>query len=276
MADTPLVARRTLLGSGGALLLPLLGSAPSEAAGIETMAQLTTAIRRYLTGRVGTLGMYVYDARSRQAYGYNNFRSETLSTVKVLVLIALLRQCQETSRTMTASQQDLAGRMIIYSDNAATDTLIGQVGTATLQRVARDLYMTTSTIQGGSYGTSWWGYSMSTPLELLRMVMAVTYGNYLTYANRVYIQQLMAKVTATQRWGVCDPPLPWQVYTLTKNGWGPRTGGYRVNSVGYVNGNGRLYSMAILSRSPNGFTYGKDTVNAVSRIVYDALDKPLT
>ena len=33
--------------------------------------------------------------------------------------------------------------------------------------------------------------------------------------------------------------------------------------------------MAILSTSPNGFTYGKATVNHVSRVVYDALDKPL-
>jgi hypothetical protein len=46
--------------------------------------------------------------------------------------------------------------------------------------------------------------------------------------------------------------------------------------VGHVSGYGRSYQVAILSTSPNGFTYGKATVNRVSRIVYDALDRPLT
>jgi hypothetical protein len=31
-----------------------------------------------------------------------------------------------------------------------------------------------------------------------------------------------------------------------------------------------------MSKSPNGFRYGKETINRVSRTVYDALDKPLT
>ena len=52
--------------------------------------------------------------------------------------------------------------------------------------------------------------------------------------------------------------------------------GYRLNSFGLVSGYGRSYQIAILSKSPDGFTYGKETINRVSRIVYDALDKPLT
>ena len=43
----------------------------------------------------------------------------------------------------------------------------------------------------------------------------------------------------------------------------------------YVSGYGRSYQLAILSTSPNGFGYGKTTINRVSRIVYDALDVPL-
>jgi hypothetical protein len=277
--EQPAIARRTLLlGAGaGALSVPglALGAGTANAAGIETRAGLTSALQSYLSGRVGTLGLYLYDFRNASTFGYNNFRSETLSTVKVLVLIALLRRCQERGTTPTSSQKSLASKMIIYSDNAATDSLISQIGTATLQRVGRDVQMFTSTIQGGSYGTNWWGYSMSTPLELLRMVNVALRGTYLTTANRQYMQYLMTRVTSSQRWGVCDPPLPTELYTVTKNGWGPRTGGYRVNSVGYVSGNGRMHSMAILSRSPNGFTYGKETVNAVSKLVYNALDKPL-
>ncbi len=60
-----------------------------------------------------------------------------------------------------------------------------------------------------------------------------------------------------------------------KNGWGPMSTGYRLNSFGHVSGNGRSYQLAILSKSPNGFSYGKTTINKVSRIVFDALDLPL-
>ena len=84
----------------------------------------------------------------------------------------------------------------------------------------------------------------------------------------------MGTVTASQRWGLGDP-LPAGVHVEQKNGWGPMSTGYRLNSFGHVSGNGRSYQLAILSRSPNGFTYGKTTVNRVWRIVFDALDVPL-
>ena len=40
-------------------------------------------------------------------------------------------------------------------------------------------------------------------------------------------------------------------------------------------GNGRSHTMAILTRSPQGFRHGKETINGLSTIVYDALALPL-
>jgi hypothetical protein len=99
-------------------------------------------------------------------------------------------------------------------------------------------------------------------------------GTYLTARRRDYVRDLMATVTASQRWGLGDP-LPAAVHVEQKNGWGPMSTGYRLNSFGFVSGAGRNYQVAILSKSPNGFGYGKTTINRVSRIVYDALDVPL-
>ena len=73
--------------------------------------------------------------------------------------------------------------------------------------------------------------------------------------------------------GHCD--VPDAVHVEQKDGWGPLSTGYRLNCVGHVAGYGRSYQVEILSTSPNGFTYGKATINRVSRIVYDALDRPL-
>ena len=82
-------------------------------------------------------------------------------------------------------------------------------------------------------------------------------GTYLSPGRRSYVRDLMATVTSTQRWGLGDP-LPDAVHVELKNGWGPMSTGYRLNSFGHVSGYGRSYQMAILSKSPNGYTYGKD------------------
>lgn len=274
------VTRRTLLLGGAALAVPtasLVGAAPATASGIDTPAALKAALTSYLRTRVGTVGLLLHDHHTGRELAYNTFRNETLSTIKVLVLVTLLRRSQERGVALTSGQRTLASNMIRYSDNAATDSLIAQIGRTSIVRVARDVGMSSTVVQTGSYGTSWWGYSTTIPGDLVRVLRTIVLPTgYLTNANRTYARDLMATVTARQRWGVCDPPLPSSVFTAVKNGWGPRTGGYRVNSVGYVHGNNRWYSLAILSRSHNGFTYGRATVNAVSTLVYSALDVPLT
>ncbi|WP_148043355.1 hypothetical protein [Flexivirga caeni] len=97
----------------------------------------------------------------------------------------------------------------------------------------------------------------------------------LTVANRDYLKSLMAQVIPAQRWGVCTPPLPTSNAWNTKNGWGPRPGGYRLNSLGHIGGHGHNYNAVILSRAPRGFYYGRDTVGGVSRILYAAMAAPL-
>ena len=160
--------------------------------------------------------------------------------------------------------------MIRNSDNAATDTLLAQIGVSTCQRVADQLGMSSTVVRGGS--TGWWGHSTTTPRDLVQLMNQLVLGTYLTSGRRAYVRDLMASVTSTQRWGLGDP-LPDAVHVEQKNGWGPMASGYRMNSFGFVSGYGRSYQLAILSKSPNGFSYGKTTINKVSRIVYDALDR---
>lgn len=129
---------------------------------------------------------------------------------------------------------------------------------------------------GPAGGDTWWGYSTSTPSDLVKAVDAMVTGTPVIHGgHRAYIRHLMAGVVPDQRWGVADPPLPSSAYTETKNGWGPLPDGYRLNSIGRVLGNGRSHTMAILTRSPEGFRYGKQTINGLSKIVYDALAQPL-
>lgn len=270
------VGRRTLVvgGAGGlaAVGLGVVGTSPAAAAGIDTRAALTAALDRYAATRVGTVGLVVRDNRDGRYFHWRPRSLQSYSTIKVLVLVATLKRAQDRGRALTSTQKSLASRMIRYSDNAATDTLLAQIGVSTCQRVADQLGLASTTVRGGSSG--WWGHSTTTTRDLVQLMNHLVLGTYLSPGRRAYVRDLMATVTSSQRWGLGDP-LPDAVHVELKNGWGPMSSGYRLNSFGHVRGYGRDYQMAILSTSPNGFTYGKATVNHVSRVVYDALDKPL-
>lgn len=231
------------------------------------------------------------DLRSGQTFEWQTFTNETLSTVKVLILIACLRKLEQTRATFTDAQHNQARRMIQRSDNESTDALLAWVETAQVQEAARLLGLANTTIRGGgAAGTeNWWGYSTTQPADWVTLLGAIhpvptapaaaegqnqpqpiVHGGH-----RAYIRSLMAGVISDQRWGVADPPLARTAYTETKNGWGPMAGGYRLNSIGRVLGNGRDYQLAILTQSPNGFRYGLETINGLSEIVYKALAKQL-
>ncbi len=276
MGEHVMDRRGVLLGAAAGVglgALHALAPSPASAAGIDSRAALSAALDRYDATRVGTIGLAVRDNRNGQSFFWQPRTLQSYSTVKVLVLVALLKRAQDRGQGLTSNQKALASRMIRSSDNAATDTLLAQVGVATCQRVADQLGMTRTVVRGGSSG--WWGHSTTTTRDLVRLMNSLVVGTHLSPGRRAYVRGLMATVTPSQRWGL-DDPLPGAVHVEQKNGWGPMSSGYRLNVVGHVSGYGRSYQVAILSTSPNGFTYGKATVNRVSRIVYDALDKPLT
>lgn len=238
-------------------------------------AALTARLESHRTARGGTMGLVVHDLRNGAMFSWRPFTNESLSTIKVLILIACLKKCQDTGVQFTAAQHTQAARMIQSSDNAATDALLAWVGTPNVQRAAGLLGMKNTVVRGGSAG-GWWGYSTTTAANLVLVLDALAARTTIINPGRVaYVRHLMAGVVSAQRWGVSDPPLPTSAYTETKNGWGPMSNGYRLNSMGRVTGGGRNYTMAILTRSPQGFAYGKTTINGLSTIVHQALVQPL-
>ncbi len=60
-----------------------------------------------------------------------------------------------------------------------------------------------------------------------------------------------------------------------KNGWlRLNRGRWRVHSIGHVAGAGRNYLISILSSKNPSFTYGRTTVEGISRIVWRDLGTP--
>lgn len=242
----------------------------------DTRAVLTAALDRYMATRVGVAGLSLRDNRNGRTYSWRPRTGQTHSAIKVLILVATLKVAQDRGRELTATQKSQCSRMIRYSDNDATDALMVAVGAPYCQRVAGALGMTSTTVLGGTgfRSSTWWGHSTSTTRDLLALEDSLIRTSYLTSARRAYARGLMASVTSTQTWGLGDG-LPSDVHVELKNGWGPRTDGYRLNGLGHVNGRGRSYQMSFLSTTKGGYSYGQTTVNRLSRIVFDALAVPL-
>jgi len=271
--------RRELVAGGAAgLALGALGlaSAPAQAAGVDTRAQLTAALDAYMATRAGVAGLTVRDNRDGQYFHWRPREMQTHSAIKVLILVTTLKVAQDRGKALTSTQKSLASRMIRYSDNDATDALITQATVRRCRIVADQLGMRSTEVLGGTVfrSSTWWGHSTSTTRDLVQLMNHLVLGTYLSSGRRAYARDLMASVTSTQTWGLGDG-LPDDVRVELKNGWGPRSDGYRLNGLGHVSGRGRSYQMAFLSRSHNGYSYGQSTVNRLSRIVFDALDVPL-
>jgi beta-lactamase class A len=253
-----------------------LALAPAAAAA-ATRAGLTASLDRYMATRSGVAGLVLRDNRNGQYYAWRPRTQQSHSTIKVLILVATLRVAQERGLQLTSTQKTLASRMIRTSDNPSTDTLIRQIGAVTCQRVAGQLGMRDTRVLGGTVFRSpnWWGHSTTTTFNLVQLMNSLAYGSYLTADRRAYARSLMAGVTSTQDWGLGDGS-PSDMRVELKNGWGPRSDGYRLNGVGHVSGRGRSYQLAFLSRTAAGYSYGQDTVNRLCRIVFDALARPLS
>ena len=277
MAERVVDRRGILLGGAAGTGLVVLGSPAARAAGVDTKAQLTAALDRYLSTRAGNAGLAVYDNRNGGWYYWRPpVGRQTHSAIKVLILVATLKVAQERGLALTATQRSRASAMIRFSDNDATDALIRQVGVTACRRVAADLGMRYTVVLGGTVfrSSTWWGHSTSTPRDLVLLESSLVLGSYLTPRRREYARSLMGAVTSTQDWGLGDG-LPADVHVELKNGWGPRSDGYRLNGVGHVSGRGRSFQLSFMSRSHQGYAYGQTTVNRLCRIVFDALDVPL-
>lgn len=244
----------------------VLPSAPASA-----QASLSRSVYDYMATRRGTVTVAVFDLVADQRWWWHvSVRGYTASIVKVDILAALMHR----QAALTARQRTLATAMIERSDNSAATTLYRAIGGAGGLRAF-------DTVAGLATTTpSWaWGMTTTSSLDQVRLLTRLAQPNdVLTPAQRSFELGLMAHVVSWQRWGV-TAGVPADVAVSLKNGWLPlsadRGGGWQVNSIGYVHGQGRRYVIAVLTHSPS-FDYGVRTVSGVSRIVWPHMARAAT
>ncbi len=206
---------------------------PSVAAylGSNSAEDLTAAVYDDVTGRTS-----VYRPGTAE---------ETASIMKVDILATLLAQDQADGQSLTPTEQSLIQSMIEESDNDdAQDLWDGEGGAKAVQTfdAAAGLIQTTPDAAG------YWGLSTTTAADQVQLLRTVAYANsVLSPGSQGYVLGLMSHVAADEAWGVSAGPGTSAAVAL-KNGWLPLdSGGWQVNSIGYVDGDGRDYVIAVLT-----------------------------
>ena len=231
------------------------------------------AMRAYLLGRHGDITAALYDLVNHRLYLYRpGITEQTASIVKVDILATLLHEEQATSTPLDADDESLATGMIEESDNDDATDLWNEVGgPSAIARFDSAAGLTDTAPNTEGY----WGETMTTALDQVRLLEHVVLPNgLLDAASRAYEVGLMENVIPYDRWGVCAGP-PAGVTVALKNGWVPIVGGnWQINSIGYVNGEGRSYLVAVLTNENPTEGYGIATIEGMSRIIWARLAPP--
>ena len=204
------------------------------------------AVAAYLAGTTQDVTAAVYDDVTGVTSVYRpGVAQDTASIVKVDILATLLAQGQSTGQALTPGEQSLAVPMIEESDNDDAQDLWNSEGGAT----AVGAFDTKAGLtQTDPDAAGYWGLSTTTAADQVQLMRTVAYPNaVLTPASQAYELNLMENVDSDEVWGVSAGVGAGSVVAL-KNGWLPLdAGGWQVNSIGYVDGQGRDYVIAVLT-----------------------------
>jgi len=238
---------------------------------------LGPAAQSYADGRDGTVRVAVYDLTTGQEWSLGSGTAQDeASIVKVDILETLLSQ---RPAGLTADDQSLATAMIEDSDNDAATSLWDLVGGSTgigAFNSQAGLTQTTPSPCVVCSGFPWpgWGLTTTTAADQITLLRRlVEPGGPLTASERKYALSLMENVTQDQQWGVSSG-VPAGVTVALKDGWLPldaANDNWQINSIGWVDGGGRDYLLAMLSTGNPSEQYGIDTLNSLGSMVWQGL-----
>ena len=196
-------------------------------------------IARY--GRPVSIAIQLPSGEVRTYTNAPGHRFITASTTKVAVLAQLLHV---TGGNLDGTQQSLAQRMIRYSDNSATATILDRYlgGVRGCRPLFRALGMNSTSVD------QHWGYTETTATDQLRLLHEIFMTNnshYLNQKSQKYIKSLMGSVSAGQNWGISAGSSRFFV----KNGWNTKDNSplWNVSSIGYIPNGG--YTIAVYTDS---------------------------
>ncbi|MFF7279956.1 serine hydrolase [Streptomyces griseorubiginosus] len=225
--------------------------------------RLATAMKAVRVTGEAKVSVAVLDVESGDSAVYGEGAFDTASIVKVDILAALLLQHQDEGTALTAREKAYATTMIENSDNASASALWDTIGKAAGLDAANKRLGLTGT-EGGDGAL--WGLTQTTAADQLTLLQQV-FGDdsELSESSRSYLQGLMGRIEADQRWGVSAAADGSG--SALKNGWLPRstTGLWDINSIGRVTVGGHPFLVAVLSNGNSTQAKGISLVEAAAK-----------
>jgi hypothetical protein len=259
---------RATLGAAAAaaILAPLVPALAEPAVSRSTTAlragaaahpwpQRIAAAERFADGRTGKISFAIVDERGRLRGSHPDRVHNSASVVKVMFLVAYLRQPEVRDDELTAAERDLLGPMIKRSDNQRANAVYREVGEGALYELARDAGLDHFTTQ------STWGLTTITAGSQARFFNRIE--SYIPGRHRRYALRLLATIVPSQRWGI--PPVApdgWRLHF--KGGWSGRPH-WRINQVMLLRNGDRRFSVAVLTRDQPSKDYGEASIEGVAR-----------
>jgi hypothetical protein len=233
----------------------------ADATNSRTLHQLITS---YVAKRHGAIAVAVWDSVAKDLMVVHpKLRGRTASIVKVDILETLLHK---TGGHLSEEQRETATSMIENSNNDSATDLWDQDGGAPGVHAYNDdlgLKQTTPNVD--------WGLTTTSAADQVTLVRELLHpSSLLTSWGQRFQRTLMRHVEADQQWGISAGP-PSSAVVGIKNGWLPVTednNRWAVNSIGWVNGGGKHYVIAVLTQHEPNMGYGIDTIEHISRTVW--------
>jgi beta-lactamase class A len=234
-----------------------------------------------LAARSGDVGIAAVDLVTGETVSINGDKSFPMaSTMKVAVAAAYLQQVDNGRRTLEdrisgKSARSLMERMLIHSDNAATDILIRDLGGPSgLQDWVRWHGLSNMRIDRNIAGLLrakrdlWDVRDSSTPAAMVELLKRIDKGAVLKPQSRSYLLDVMSRCqTGKNRMKAL---LPWGTRVEHKTG---TLNGYS-SDVGFITlRNGHRLAVALFARGGND---RPGTIAQATRAIYDGFTRIFT
>lgn len=230
----------------------------------------SSAVTQYLAGRRGDITAALYDITAKTTSLLRPGVSEqTASIEKVDILGTLLQDDEQRGEGVSSGDASQAADMIEHSDNDAAQDLWDELGEQSGIGLFNRTVGMSSTVPGTD---GYWGVTTTTAADQIKLLKAVVLpGPVLDPASQRYAQGLMEHVEADQVWGVSGG-VARGVQLALKDGWvAIMAGDWQVNSIGWIDGDGRDYLLAVLISGNATEDYGIDTIEGLSSLVWSEL-----
>ncbi|MGH2790441.1 MAG: serine hydrolase [Actinomycetota bacterium] len=232
------------------LVLGLLAPAVGE----TTWRPQTGKAKRWANGRQGSITFAVKDTEGRVHARAGRTRVPMASTLKVMFLVAYLRQDSVRHRRLRDSDRSLLAPMIRRSDNDTATRIADRLGPRPMYRLARKAKMK------DFHYTRPWGLSTTSARDQARFMFRVD--RYVPKRHRGYARWLLAHIIPRQRWGIGKVDTEgWR--KLFKGGWGSGTGAVDHQVVLLKRKDGTRVGLAVMTTNSPSHDYGKQSLKGV-------------